>query len=175
MNTYNGISISEYRLLAHSILFTVLFVGVLIAVAFWIYTAQSLKDKKEKQRIGKLKEKALNDAMAKKQLEKIERKRKRNRKQNRQSRIWDAVLLSGIICLGIVILGWAVIPGWTDYSVKDYVVYTGEIQVYDQIRGSHIELEDGTTLWGIADFDNDDTYGTVVYSRRTKQVLGGCT
>ena len=68
---------------------------------------------------------------------------------------------------------WAVIPGWTDYAEKDYVVYTGEISVHGQMRHSYIELEDGTTVWGRGDFDAEDTYGTVVYSKRTKEFLGG--
>ena len=41
------------------------------------------------------------------------------------------------------------------------------------LRRSRVELDDGTTIWGIGDFDEEDTYGTVVYSRRTKQFLGG--
>ena len=75
--------------------------------------------------------------------------------------------------MGVAILAWGIIPGWTDYIRKDYVVYKGEITVYQQMRSSRIELEDGTVVWGIGDFDEHDTYGTVVYSRRTKQFLGG--
>ena len=75
--------------------------------------------------------------------------------------------------MAIVILAWGVIPGWTDYVKKDYVVYKGEITVYQQTRRSRIELEDGTTVWGTGNFDQEDTYGTVIYSRRTKQFLGG--
>jgi hypothetical protein len=41
------------------------------------------------------------------------------------------------------------------------------------MKHSRIELEDGTTIWGIGDFKEEDSYGTVVYSKRTKQFLGG--
>lgn len=75
--------------------------------------------------------------------------------------------------MAVVMLAWGVIPGWTDYIRKDYVVYTGEITVYNQMKRSRIELEDGTTIWGRGDFNEEDTYGTVVYSRRTKLFLGG--
>ena len=50
---------------------------------------------------------------------------------------------------------------------------TGEISVHGQMRHSYIELEDGTTVWGRGDFDAEDMYGTVVYSKRTKEFLGG--
>jgi len=174
MNLYNGIAISEHRLLVHSILFTVLFICLLVVVAFWIHTILSMRNKKNEQHIKKLKEKAKNDELAKKQLEKIGRKKKRRRKESRHNSIFDAVLLSVCICLAIVILSWCVIPGWADYFAKDYIVYTGEIKVYAHMRHSRIELDDGTTVWGRGNFDEDDSFGTVIYSRRTKRLLGGC-
>ena len=170
---FKGIPISEYRLLAHSVIFTILFLGLAVVFVFWFYVSLTMKNPKEKEHLRKLKEKAQNDESAKKQLEKIERKNKRRRKREKENIITDIIIWSISACLAIVILAWGVIPGWADYIRKDYVVYKGEFTVYQQIRRSRIELEDGTTIWGIGDFDEEDTYGTVVYSRRTKRFLGG--
>ena len=170
---FNGIPISEYRLLAHSVIFTILLLGLAVAFGFWLYVSLIMKNRKKRQHLRKLKEKAKGDDLAKKQLERIERKNKRRRKREKDNIITDILIWSMTICLAIVILAWGVIPGWTDYVKKDYVVYKGEITVYQQIRRSRIELEDGTVVWGIGDFDEHNTYGTVVYSRRTKLFLGG--
>ena len=169
----NGIPISELRLIVHSVVFTLLFLSLMVALGFLGYASLKLKNPKEKEHLRKLKEKAQSDELAKKQLEKIERKNKRRRKREKENIITDAIIWSISVCLAIVILAWGVIPGWTDYVKKDYVVYKGEITVYQQTRRSRIELEDGTTVWGIGNFDQEDTYGTVIYSRRTKQFLGG--
>ena len=173
MKYINEIPISELRLIAHSVVFTILFIGLMIVVGFWVYVSMSMKNSKEKERLRKLKEKAQSDELAKKQLEKIERRNKRRRKREKENIITGVIIWSISVCLGIAILAWGIIPGWTDYVKKDCVVYEGEITVYQQLRRSRIELEDGTAIWGIGDFDEEDTYGTVVYSRRTKQFLGG--
>ena len=173
MNVYNGIPISELRLIVHSVVFTILFIGLMIAVGFWVYVSMTVKNPKAKEHLRKLKEKAQSDELAKKQLEKIERKNKRRRRRNKDDMISEVLIWGIAICLAVAILALGVIPGWTDYIRKDYVVYEGDITVYQQMRQSRIELEDGTTIWGIGDFDEEDTYGTVIYSRRTKQFLGG--
>ena len=173
MNTYKGIPITEYRLLTLSVLFSVLLIGLLIVVSIWIYTHLSMKNKKDAQHIKKLKDNVKNDEFAKKQLEKIERKKKRKRKENKYNIIYDVAILSICMCLAAVNLVWGVIPGWADYIIKDYVVYTGDIKVYDQLRNSRIELGDGTTVWGNGSFEENDDYGTIVYSKRTKRFLGG--
>ena len=173
MDMYNGIPISEIGLIVHSVVFTILFIGLMIAVGFWVHSLKSIKNPKEKERLKKLREKAQSDENAKKQLEKIERKNKRRRQRNKDNIITDVVIFSITVCLAVVILAWAIIPGWLDYAKKDYVVYSGEITVYEQMKHSRIELEDGTTIWGRGDFNEEDTYGTVVYSKRTKQFLGG--
>lgn len=169
----NGIPISELRLIVHSVVFTLLFLSLMVASGFLGYASLKLKNPKEKEHLRKLKEKAQSDELAKKQLEKIERKKKRRRKREKENIITDAIIWSISVCLAMVILAWGVIPGWTDYVKKDYVVYKGEITVCQKIRRSYIELEDGTVIWGIGNFDQEDTYGTVIYSRRTKQFLGG--
>ena len=173
MKYINEIPISELRLIVHSIIFTILFIGLMAAVGFLLYTSLTLKNPKRKEHLRKLKEKAQNDDFAKKQLEKIKRRNKRRRKQERKNIITDVFIWSISVCVGVAILVWGIIPGWTDYIRKDYVVYKGEITVYQQMKRSRIELDDGTVIWGIGDFNEHDTYGTVVYSRRTKQFLGG--
>ena len=173
MDMYNGIAISELRLIVHSVTFTILFLGLTVAVGFWVYASLKIKNPKEKEHLRKLGEKAQNDEIAKKQLEKIKRKNKSRHKREKENIITDIIIWSVSICLAIAILAWGIIPGWTDYAKKDYVVYTGEITVYQQMKRSRIELSDGTTIWGIGNFVEEDTYGTVIYSRRTKQFLGG--
>ena len=169
----DGIPISELILIVHSIIFTILFIGLMVAVGFWAYTSLTLKNPKEKEHLRRLKEKARSDELAKKQLEKLERRNKRRNKREKENIITDIFIWSISVYVGVAILAWGIIPGWTDYIRKDYVVYKGEITVYQQMRSSRIEFEDGTVVWGIGDFDEHDTYGTVVYSRRTKQFLGG--
>lgn len=173
MKTFNGIPISELRLIAHSTIFTVLFIGLAVAVGFWIYVSLSIKNSKDRKHFHKLKKRARHDELAQIQLEKLKRKNIRRRKREKSKIITDIILLSLFLCLAVVLLAWAIVPGWTDYFKKDYVVYTGEITVHKQMKNSRIELEDGTTVWGSGDFEEDDTYGTVVYSKRTKQFLGG--
>ena len=173
MKYINGIQISELRLIVHSTHFTILLLGLVVIMGFWVYTSLTMKKQKEKEHLRKLKEKARSDELAKKRLEKLERRNKRRNKREKENIITDIFIWSISVCVGIAILAWAIIPGWTDYIWKDYVVYKGEITVYQQLRSSRIELEDGTVVWGIGDFDEHDTCGTVVYSRRTKQFLGG--
>ena len=173
MKYINGIQISELRLIVHSTIFTILLLGLVVVIGFWVYTSLTMKNPKEKEHLRKLKEKAKSDELAKKQLEKLKRRNKRRNKREKENIITDIFIWSISVCVGVAILAWGIIPGWTDYIRKDYVVYKGEITVYQQMRSSRIELEDGTVVWGIGDFDEHDTYGTVVYSRRTKQFLGG--
>ena len=169
----DGIPISELRLIVHSIIFTIMFIGLMVAVGFWAYTSLTLKNPKEKEHLRRLKEKAQSDDFAKKQLEKNKRINKRRRKRERKNIVTDVFIWSTSVCVGVAILVWGIIPGWTDYIRKDYVVYKGEITVYQQMKNPRIELDNGTVIWGIGDFTERDTYGTVVYSRRTKQFLGG--
>ena len=170
---FDGIPISELRLIVHSIIFTIMFIGLMVAVGFWAYTSLTLKNPKEKEHLRRLKEKAQSDELAKKQFEKLERRNKRRRRRERKNIVTDVFIWSISVCVGVAILVWGIIPGWTDYIRKDYVVYTGEITVYQQMKNSRIELDNGTVIWGIGDFNEHDTYGTVVYSRRTNQFLGG--
>lgn len=74
-----------------------------------------------------------------------------------------------------------VIPLWTDYIKKDYIVYSGNFSVerngtigikYYRYSYDYI-LEDGTELSGSnMDLDIGEYNKTIVYSKRTKNVLG---
>ena len=107
----NGIPVSELRLIVHSVVFTLLFLSLMVASGFLGYASLKLKNPKEKEHLRKLKEKAQSDELAKKQLEKIERKNKRRRKREKENIITDAIIWSISVCLAIVILAWGVIPG----------------------------------------------------------------
>ena len=173
MNTYNGIPMSELRLVVSTTIMTILFIGVAVAMGFFLYSCVTMKSAKERRALIKLRKKARNDDTARNKLEKIKRRNKRRRQRNKSDIVADVVCCGLLICVAIAALVWTIIPGWIDYFKKDYVVYTGEIKVYSQMKHSRIELEDGTTVLGKGDFDEDDTYGTVVYSKRTKQYIGG--
>ncbi len=171
MDFYKGIPIAEYKLLMLNIIFTALFVALLVA-AFYLYASLNRRSKKDVQRIKNLSQKAKTDDAVRAQLERLERKNKRKRKRNRESIIFDIIVWGLIVVIGVAALSCAIIPTWTDYIVKDYVVYTGEIRVYRHMRYNRIELEDGTILTGGAEFTEQDTNGTLVYSKRSKIVLG---
>ena len=173
MKTFNGIPISEYVVLVHSIIFSVLLLGVLAAFGFWLYTMKRMKNPKERQRLRNLKAKSRDDETAKKQLEKMERRNKRRRRHDREGVIVNVLIWCLSICFSVTVLSLGIVPSLTDYIRKDYVVYTGDIEVCIQGKRSYIELEDGTVVKGRGDFDSDDTYGTVVYSKRSKLFLGG--
>ena len=172
MTVYMGVPITEYRLLMHCIIFTVMFVLLTVAISFGIGASLSMKNKKDRQHVRRLKRRAKNEEIAKAQLDKIKRKNKRRRREHR-GRVFAEILLWALfIAIAAALLVLCVIPGWMDYILKDYTVYTGEIKVYDQMKNSRIELADGTTVWGNGDFDPDDTYGTVVYAKRSNRLLG---
>ena len=44
---FNGIPISEYRLLAHSVIFTILLLGLAVAFGFWLYVSLTMKNRKK--------------------------------------------------------------------------------------------------------------------------------
>ena len=173
MKAFNGIPISEYVVLVHSILFSILLLVLLIAFGFWLYTMKRMKNPKERQRIRNLKAKSRNDETAKKQLEKIERRNKRRRKRDMEGVIVNVLIWCFLIGFTVADLSLGIVPSLTDYIRKDYVIYTGDIEVCIQGKRSYIELEDGTVVKGRGDFDSDDTYGTIVYSKRSKLFLGG--
>lgn len=173
MNTYNGISISEYRLPVIYIIYILLAVALLVASLFLLYQILSDRDNKLIQRMKKLREKAVVDEQAAKQLAKTERKIKRRKEKNRGDVIYHIFLFALVIGFELLIIIGGIVPLITDHVVKDYVVYTGEIQVYNSHRRPYIKLEDGTILSGGTSLTEEDTYGTVVYAKRSEIVLGG--
>ena len=61
----NGIPVSELRLIVHSVVFTLLFLSLMVASGFLGYASLKLKNPKEKEHLRKLKEKAQSDELAK--------------------------------------------------------------------------------------------------------------
>ena len=77
MSSYNGISISEYRLPIMYIIYILLAVALIIAALFLLCQILNNRNKKTIQRIKELRKKAVTDEQAAKQLAKMERKIKR--------------------------------------------------------------------------------------------------
>ena len=67
----NGIPISELRLIVHSVVFTLLFLSLMVALGFLGYASLKLKNPKEKEHLRKLKEKAQSDELAKSNLKRL--------------------------------------------------------------------------------------------------------
>lgn len=170
---YKGIEINEGKLLANNTVFTLilLFLIVISVIAFFVY--RNRENPKTKERRMRLKSKAHTDLNAKKQYEKLERKRK---KRNKDDSANKSLVFSLLMLLIVINLFAAVIPGWVDYIKKDYIVYGGdmtvEYEVHRYIRSSTITLEDGTVLSGVFYLDEGTHGETIVYSRRTKIVVG---
>ena len=173
MSTYNGIPISEYLLPVIYIIYIFLAVALMVAALFLLYQILSDRDQKSPQRMKKLRAKAETDEQAAKQLAKMERKKKRQKKKNWGNIIYYIFLFCLVVGCELFIIIGGIVPLLTDHVVKDYVVYTGEIKVCDNYRRPYIELEDGTIVWGGTILSEEDTYGTVVYAKRSKIVLGG--
>ena len=173
MSTYNGISISEYRLPVTYIIYILLAVALMVAALFLLYQILSDRDQKSLQRMKKLRAKAEIDEQAAKQLAKMERKKKRQKKKNRGNIIYYIFLFSLVVGFELFIIIGGIAPLVTDHVVKDYVVYTGEIKVCDNFKRPYIELEDGTIVRGVTELTEEDSYGTVIYAKRSKIALGG--
>ena len=177
MNAYQGLPISETRLWIEALILTLMLLVSIAVTGVFLYLSLTGKGKneKEKQRLQKLKEKAPNDALAQKQLEKLERKRQRKKRRGKAEAAYDLFITGIGIALSLTILILGVLPGWNDYLRKDYVIYTGEISVTYKLRNRYIELEDGTVVrsYDLSEFDSDDTFGTVIYAKRTGLYLGG--
>lgn len=174
---FNGIEIDDTILLVYGIISS-FFLLVTVAAAIIAFLAFYNKGNVENsKRIKRLREKAISDHVAEKRLKKLERKHKRNLKKDR----WEKLLLfSVILVLFFVNVVFCVIPLWTDYIKKDYIVYSGNFSVernvtigikYSRYSYDYI-LEDGTELSGNMDLDVGEYNKTLVYSKRTKKVLG---
>lgn len=173
MSAYNRIPISEYRLPAMYIIYILLAVALLVAALVLLYQILSDRNKKSAQRLRTLRQKAVTDEQAAKQLAKMERKIKKRRKKNRSDLFYYVFLFAMVIGFELFIIIGGIAPLVTDHIVKDYVVYTGEIKVCDNFKRPYIEFEDGTIVRGGTILSEEDTYGTVVYAKRSKIALGG--
>ncbi len=176
MDFCNGIPISEWKLVVYIIMAVVILIALVASAALLLHMNLGGADKKKRARIKKLKAMAETDELAKKKLEKIERKARRKRERNKQSIIYSMILWI-IIAVGIVVtfvIG--IIPPCMDYAVKDYAVYTGGFEIHRvtgyKFRRTYIVLDDGTQITGTAGLDADATHGTVVYAKRSKVALG---
>ena len=170
---YNGIEIAEWKLLFVVIFTNVFLLAALIIVIASYFIMREKRNKKEESRIKKLRELAQNDAVAAKQLRKMERKKKNRRNRDIELRTETIIADIAIIILFIISIFYITIPAWTDYTIKDYVVYEGEFEVFRTQKRGRIRLEDGTVLSGSAGFEYGEHEGTLVYARRSNVVLGG--
>ncbi len=176
MNTYKGFPISEAVLWVNFMLFSFIVAVLLMVFTFYLGSVDwfSKRRKKDREHIKNLKRLVqANNKSAKKELERIERRQKRQLKRKKENIITEAIINVAIIGLVCAMLFCMVIPCAKDLTKKDYVVYTGEVEVYRTGKYYRLRLSDGTLLYGDGDFDINDTHGTVVYARRSKRVLYG--
>ena len=168
MAFFEHIPISEHRLIAGIVISVILIILSVVCAGivsyFVIREIQDAKQKKEKekQRADKIRQNASADTRALAVVARMERKSKRRqqreKKQGRVRCFLCVFLFTLAIAVIIIEFCWVMIPTWTDYAMKDYVIYTGKIEVTYYTSGRrYITLEDGT----------------VVYAKRSKQLLGG--
>lgn len=169
---YNGIEINEARLLANNIVFSFILLFMIAVSVVAYFSFRNKEHSKNAERIKILREKALTDPIAEKRLRKMERKHK----HLKNYRLKNNISLALIILLTLLYLFVAVIPGWTDYIQKDYVVYGDDSPkdyvVHSELRKSTILLDDGTVLHGTPGLDEGAYHGRIVYAKRTKILVG---
>lgn len=166
-----GIAISQVRLIFVNILFTVLALALIAAVIASAYVSYDPNVRKTKNRISELSARPNQDPSIHRRIAKLQRKLAREKKERRQD--WWIYAIS--VPLTALMLALVVIPGWTDYACKDYVVYEGTFTVKRSLRRAYLYLEDGTRLLGGIDLEEGTYEGKVVYTKRTKITLGGET
>ena len=146
METFNGINIDESRLLNHNIVVTIVFV-LLFSLCLFLLWHTIIRYQKAKRTKVKKKGKGFVPEF-----------------------VVLSLLLVGIVAFSV----FQVLPSWLDYVNKDYIVYTGDFRVEESGTkyGGTIKLSNGETIKGITLFESDDSTGTIVYSSRSKVVLG---
>ena len=165
-----SIPLNETKLIVNGVFFTLCFLGAVALLCFVIRSDLfQLRNPKEQNRLNNLRARAQEDPVASKQLEKLLRKQKKRHKKNLGEAILIYALLTLMISLTLLL---AVIPCWTDYFRKDYLVYEGEFEVYYSSRRYRIRLENGSVLDGGGSLEEGSYQGRVVYARRTNLVLG---
>ena len=144
METFKGIKIDESRLLSHNIVITIVF-ALILSLCLFLLCHTIIRYKKPTHTKGK-----------------------------KKSFVSEFIVLS-LLLVGIVAFSvFQVLPSWMDYVNKDYIVYTGDFRVEESGTkyGGTIKLSNGETVKGITLFESDDLTGTIVYSSRSKVVLG---
>lgn len=183
MEFYQGVPISEGKLIVYALVAAAFTLILIAAAALHLYQLTDPKNKKKAKALAhqkKLRMRADSDPVAKAQLERIERKSKKNGQQSKWLKVGNIALLVLIfLCVAANITG-VLVPVTMDLICKDYVLYAGELTYQDTVMGTRVftrrtdlVLADGTALTGTAGFTKEDTYGTVVYAKRSKIALGG--
>ena len=166
---YNGTLLNDSRLLFITIVMTILLIVFIAALAVYfifIRNFSTTSTKKESERIKRLEKDAKENSALKKQLDKLKRKRA-NRNKRAGNSIWLDVIVSVLASFCIFLnLFCCVIPGWTDYALKDYVVYTGSYESTYTSKSYYTILPDGTQITG-GRFNRGTNYGTVIYAKRS--------
>ena len=169
---HQGIPISESLLLMNGIVFTcILLASLVIAlVAFLLLRDKDASRKKRKEAIRRLEAKSETDSHAAKRLKRLKRRERKVFKEALGHNLLIALLCSGLIAVNLFL---GVIPTWSDYIQKDYVVYEGDFTVR-HLRRNHrvIILSDGTTVHGALGLEEGFYTDTIVYSRRARVALG---
>ena len=176
---YNGTLLNDSRLLTITIAMTILLIVTIAAFAAYFIFIRNIStnsEKKEAKRIKRLEKDAQDNPELQKQLNKLKRKRS-NRNKRDGNGIWLDIFVSVLASALILInLFGYVVPGWTDYTLKDYVVYTGTYETSSSNTGGYkivysgkqlyTILPDGTQIMG-GSFNSGNNYGTVIYSKRS--------
>lgn len=170
----DGVAVSDGALLAQNILFTVLcffIIAVGVAGFFLILDKDERRIRRRiKERIKALENVEEKNPKVQKRLEKSIKALKKRRKNKENSGITFAFCTCTLVFLLVFFI--LVIPGWVDYSRKDYIVYEGEFECFSGGKNSYILLDDGTKLDGRCGLSSGEYYGRIVYSRRTRRALG---
>ena len=167
----NGIAVSEVRLLGINILFTVLLLVCAVVFVVVLHVFRDEEHKKAKDRLRQLKVKPNKGPSTYRNIQKLQRKIQKNKGDRRTA--WLTYVIN--ILLIVALLVFCVIPGWTDYVLKDYVVYEGSFTCEYHNKVMCVILDDGTTLTGSIGLAEGTYNGQIVYAKRSKMTLGGKT
>lgn len=192
MIEFNGILIDEEILSFNLNFYSVLIpVGVVVLLILWgvWWWMDNKSDPEETAEIEKsrllirhLEKFAENDPHIAKKLAEEQQRHKRLTGNQRSNRIGRYLLLGFIVVFAVACFFIEWLPTYQDIQHKDYVTYTGTFQTeWHKVRGRY-------SLWAILPDDTylelsksafdrapqeDGTYtGTIVYSSRSKLVLG---
>lgn len=164
-----GIAITHVRLIATNTIFTFLTLALIVSMIFFAYVSYDSDTRKAKNRLRELSAKPNKGASTRRKIAKLQNRLAKEKKERRQDR-WLYAICLPLIALMLVLF---VIPGWMDYACKDYVVYEGTFSVNQGAKQKFLILEDGTRLLGGIGLQEGTYQGQIVYTKRTKIILGG--